>query len=849
MKGSPRRSSAIVWATTCALLVALALTAAWLVRAGRRDALAQAGQTVMQTVAASESELNRALLALDLQLTSLPDVIAPAWRAPGQLDAEAAHRAMAALKDRQLLFNDAALVDDQGHTLAASLPSSDRNGMRLPDGFAARLLAQPVPQLTLSDPAISPATTEPSVYIGRLVTLPGGRRALAVVEVPSTALAAIIGQAGGSPALAITLERGDGRLLATAPSGAGLRVHEALAPLPDAVLQGRPVVAPSRLTGAPALVAARPTLYRALRVTASLPLDEALQAWRQNRNIVLSASLALLALTLLGGALTQWQFNRLLAARGAAARSVQVLDQALVVMPDGFLLCDRDDRVLRWNERYLEMFPWLRGVIRAGIAHAELAAATLGAAQFDADAESRRTWLDERLSSRQRGEGDWERELANGMVVHITDRRTYDGGIVSVFHDVTAAERRLAQAKEHAEAANQAKSQFLATMSHEIRTPLNAVLGLNELMLHSQLDSQQRRHAELIGSSGRLLLALINDILDVSRIEAGQMQLTSAPFSLRPAAESVVALMRERAVSKGLALQLEVGPHGDALVEGDVIRIQQILFNLVGNAVKFTDRGSVRVSVAAEPGAGHDVTLRLQVSDTGIGIPASALPTLFDRFTQADSTTMRRYGGSGLGLAITREIVQLMGGAIATASTPGLGSRFTVTIPSRRVERGEAADAGAQAGEAQAERHALRILVAEDNDVNQILIDALLGRMGHRVHLVANGRLAVEAVRCGDYDLVLMDLQMPEMDGMEATQAIRALGGRFAALPIVAMTANAFDEDRQACLAAGMDDYVAKPIDVARLAEALARCAATVGREPADVSGAPLARARFIHGF
>ena len=830
MKASLRRSSALVWATTCALLLALVATAGWLVASGRRDAIAQAEQSVTQTVVASESELNRALLTLDLQLASLGEVIAPAWRAPGQLDAEAAHRAMVAFKDRQLLFNDAALIDSQGHTLAASLPSSDRNGVHLPEGFAARLIAQGVPQLTISDPAISQETTEPSVFMGRVVVLPGGARGLAVVEVPLTALASIIAQAGGSPAIAVTLERGDGQVLATVPAGAGLRAREQVPPLPEDALQGRPVVAPSRLTGVPAIVAARPTLYRSLRVTVSRPVDDALAAWRKNRDITLVACVALLALTLLGGGLSQWQFNRLVDARSAAARDAQALDQALVVMPDGFLLCDADDKVVRWNERYLEMFPWLRRVIRTGIAHADLADTTRTAPLFDATAEARQRWLDERLRLRRLGESEWERELASGMVVHITDRRTSDGGMVSIFHDVTAAERRLAQAKENAEAANQAKSQFLATMSHEIRTPLNAVLGLNELMLHSPLDSQQRRHAELIGSSGRLLLALINDILDVSRIEAGQMQLMNAPYSVRPAAEGVVALMRERAVSKGLALRLDVTPQDDALIEGDVIRIQQILFNLVGNAVKFTDSGVVQVNVAVEPGAGREVTLRLEVSDTGIGIAESAMPTLFDRFTQADSTAMRRHGGSGLGLAITREIVQMMGGTIATTSTPGLGSRFSVTIPSRRVERAEAAPDVAPAGPVEAARPALRLLVAEDNDVNQILINALLSRMGHRVHLVGNGRLAVEAVRRGDYDLVLMDLQMPEMDGMEATHAIRALGGPFASLPIIAMTANAFDEDRQACLAAGMDDYVAKPIDVAQLADAIARCTASVGQ-------------------
>ena len=824
MKASLRRSSAIVWTATGVLLLALVVTASWLVAAERRDAIARGEQVVTQTVAGSEAELNRALLALDLQLTSLADVIAPAWRAAGPLDADAAHRAMAAFKDRQLLFNDAALIDADGHTLAASLPSSDRNGMRLPDGFAARLFAQGVPQLTISDPAISQSTTEPSVYMARTVTLPDGRRVLAVVEVPMTALAAIIAQAGGSPGLGVTLEREDGQVLATVPSGAGLRAHDQLPPLSDEALRGGPVLAPSRLTGVPAIVAVRPTLYRSLRVTVSLPLSDALLAWHQNRNVIATASLALIALTLIGGALSQWQFNRLADARAAAAGSAETLDQALAVIPDGILLCDKDDRVLRWNDRYIEMFPWMRGVIRVGMPYQQVMTESAGNVMLDMTPGEREAWLAERVESHRRGDADWERDLGNGLVVHATDRRTREGGVVSVYHDVTAAERKLAQAKANAEAANQAKSQFLATMSHEIRTPLNAVLGLNELMLHSPLDSQQRRHAELIGSSGRLLLALINDILDVSRIEAGHLQLTSAPFSVRMAAEGVVALMRERAVAKGLALRLEFAPNEDALIQGDAIRIQQILFNLVGNAIKFTDGGTVQVNVTVEPGAGRALTLHLAVSDTGIGIPASAMPTLFDRFTQADSTTMRRYGGSGLGLAITREIVQMMGGTIATTSTPGVGSRFTVSIPSRFVDRDEVLPAAAESGGAEPARPPLRILVAEDTDVNQILINAVLARMGHVVHLVANGQLAVEAVRRGDYDLVLMDLQMPGMDGMEATQAIRALGGARASLPIIAMTANAFEEDRQACLAAGMDDYVAKPIDVEHLARAIARC-------------------------
>jgi signal transduction histidine kinase/CheY-like chemotaxis protein len=820
-----RRSSAIVWATTCVLLLVLVATAAWLVAVERRDALERADQVVRQTAIGADSDLNRALLALDLQLTGMTDALAPAWRPDGTLDADLAHRAIVAFKDRQLLFNDAALIAADGRTLAASLPASDRGGMRLPDGFLARVVALAVPQLTVSDPAISPASTEPSVYLARLVALPDRQPALAVVEVPMAALTAIIAQPGGDPDLGVTMERDDGRVLATVPSGAGLRARADAAPLPEEALRGEPTLAPSRVTGVPAIVAARPTLYRSLRITVSLPLADALAGWERNRDIIVTATLALVALTLTGGALSQWQFNRLADAREALARSVRTLDQALDAMPDGFLLCDRDDRVLRWNERYVDMLPWMRGVVQVGMTFEEMCAAVEATDLPGAAPQERRQWLTDRERMHRVGDGELERDLGNGLIVRVTDRRTKEGGVVSVFHDVTAAERRLAQAKVNAEAANQAKSQFLATMSHEIRTPLNAVLGLNELMLHSPLDSQQRRHAELIGSSGRLLLALINDILDVSRIEAGHLKLVSAPFSLRSAGQGVVALMHERALAKGLELHLEATPDEDAPVLGDVIRVQQILFNLIGNAIKFTDRGSVRVKLAVEPGAGHAATLRLEVEDTGIGIAASAMPTLFDRFTQADSTTMRRYGGSGLGLAITREIVQLMGGTISTTSTPGVGSRFVVDIPSRHVERDASPSAVESTGHAAPARPALRILVAEDNDVNQILIDALLARMGHVVHLVANGQLAVEAVRRGDYDAVLMDLQMPGMDGMEATQAIRALGDARAAVPIIAMTANAFEEDRRACLAAGMDDYVAKPIDVEQLAQAIERVA------------------------
>jgi CheY-like chemotaxis protein/anti-sigma regulatory factor (Ser/Thr protein kinase) len=298
--------------------------------------------------------------------------------------------------------------------------------------------------------------------------------------------------------------------------------------------------------------------------------------------------------------------------------------------------------------------------------------------------------------------------------------------------------------------------------------------------------------------------------------------------------------MQERAAARRLALRLDAAPAAGGWLRADAVRLRQVLFNLVGNALKFTEQGGVVVRLSQQPLAEGRVQLRLEVEDTGIGIPADALPALFDRFTQADATAARRHGGSGLGLAITREVVQRMGGQIHVQTEPGRGSCFTVTLPCEQApapDRPEAPATAPQPGHSLAEspdapapagavRRSLRILVAEDHAVNQLLIDAMLQRLGHQATLVSDGQLALEQARDGGWDVVLMDMQMPQLDGLSATRAIRALAGPAARVPIVAMTANARPEDRQACLEAGMDDYITKPIDMADLQAALSRATA-----------------------
>ncbi|MDR6870352.1 signal transduction histidine kinase/DNA-binding response OmpR family regulator [Bosea sp. BE125] len=376
-----------------------------------------------------------------------------------------------------------------------------------------------------------------------------------------------------------------------------------------------------------------------------------------------------------------------------------------------------------------------------------------------------------------------------------------------------------AEAAKRAEAGARAKSIFLATMSHEIRTPLNGIIGMVDIMRDSAMSAGQRDRLAVIGDCSDTLLALIDDILDFSKLESGAVEFELAPFELGEVCAAVSNVMGQRACEKGIVLHVD---NPQALVTTDATRLRQILFNLVGNAVKFTDSGWVRLACSLD----QRDCLRVEVEDTGIGIPAEARDRLFQDFSQLDITINRRFGGTGLGLAICRRLIGALGGEIGVSPREGGGSRFWFTLPVSPVAASQAATASVPAQDSAQEpardlTFSGRILVAEDNLINFIVVSELLQRLGLQVDHAPNGEIAVHLAGATHYDLVLMDMQMPVMDGLEATRTIRRRG--LATLPIIALTANAFSSDREDCLAAGMSDFVAKPINRAKMTAILAK--------------------------
>lgn len=437
----------------------------------------------------------------------------------------------------------------------------------------------------------------------------------------------------------------------------------------------------------------------------------------------------------------------------------------------------------------------------------------------------------------------------DGSFQDITDRKQAELELQRIVSEQQEAQERLeaqsgelvamaediAVARDQAEAATRAKSEFLAAMSHEIRTPMNGVLGMTSLLGDTPLSDEQRNFLDVARQSALDLMAIINDILDFSKLEARRVEIEHEDFRLSDVIRNVTQLLEPQAATKGVDLRVEDVGDPIEILRGDATRLRQVLFNLVGNAIKFTSEGHVLIRTATEERDGA-VQLRFEIEDTGIGIKEEARSKLFQSFTQADSSTSREFGGTGLGLAICKQLVELMDGTIGFDSNEGAGSTFWFTIQCERGVLGSLPEADRSATDADGPSKRLRLLLVEDNQINQVVIGTMLRKIGHHVDTVSNGAESIRALRDVPYDLVFMDVQMPEMDGPTATQWIRASGEDWADLPIVALTANALEGHRERYLAAGMSDYVSKPVQAEELAASIARMTGVVGGVPEDTT-------------
>ena len=508
-------------------------------------------------------------------------------------------------------------------------------------------------------------------------------------------------------------------------------------------------------------------------------------------------------------------------------QSEELLRSAIDTIDEALVIFDPDDRLIYCNERYRQTYPLVRDVIQPGRTFEEIVRTWKLRGGGDPPPEGIDAWVAQRVKAHREG-GLLLQRVEGGRYVRVLERTTSQGYTVGFRVDIT----ELMQAKQQAEAANVAKSRFLATMSHELRTPMNGILGMAQLLLQPDLSASDRdAFARTILSSGQALLGLLNDILDLSKVEAGRVDLEQQAFEPVRLLCDTQALFVETARAKGLALESQWrGPVGLHCL-GDAGRLCQMLNNFVSNAIKFTPAGRVTIEGGVVDGADQR-WLEFAVSDTGIGIPADKQALLFQPFSQVDASTTRQYGGTGLGLSIVRSLSQVMGGETGVCSTPGEGSRFWFRVPLRP------ADAPATLAPALADPVRTlppplasgsgrgRVLVVEDHPMNRMVIQNMLGRLGLEVTMAEDGQQGVDAV-CGGAEvaLVLMDVEMPVLDGYAATACIRAWErqqGR-PRLPIVALTANAFDSDRRNALDAGMDDFLAKPVQLEALRQALAR--------------------------
>jgi signal transduction histidine kinase/DNA-binding response OmpR family regulator len=838
-----------------ALLLAQWLTTGLLVSRARDAAITAASDTVQRIARAVEASLNRNLVSVDAMLAGLPPILAP-LSTDGTIDIALVNRVLRELNNQNFTFRDVLLVQPDGMPMASGLAVSRRRP--LPPSLTSLFFDSGYRggQVLIGGPFRNPATGEWALFMARRITLPQAGPLIAVAEVPVPVISTLLAVSGEGAGLRISLERDDGTLMASLPHDETLIGHKLLPPSAERLAQpdGSEVFqSTSRFDGSHIISAVRPTLYPSLSLAASMQLNSALAGWERERTraYLISAGFAALVMVIAATLILALRQREKVEAERSRWRAT--LENAVDSMTDGFVMWDANDRLVACNSRYKDFYRVSAPFITPGAHFDDIMREGFKRGQYPQAGEDVDAFLEE-MRLWHRGENrPMERLLPDGRWVLITERATPGGGTVGIRTDITEIKRTiddLAAARDAAAAAGEAKSQFLARMSHELRTPLNSILGFAQVLLNDpRIAADQKEQLQTLHDAARHLLDLVNGLLDLSKIAAGRLEMRPAPTELRPLLERCITLMGPEIVRKEQHFHMDVRVGVPAAVMADPTRLRQLLLNLLSNAVKFTpSRGEIWLrAIPLEDGK----ILRLEVQDSGPGVPPEQQHLLFQDFVQlAAPTTGNDVGtGTGLGLAIASQLAALMGGRIGCDSPLEGGALFWVELPLPEAELPWQNTAAAIAPSVSEPAPAaqplplpppvrdlpLRVLVVDDVAANRLVARAMLTSAGHHVTLVEDGSAALAAVEAGDFDLVLMDLQMPVMDGLEATRRIRQLPAPRSHLPIVAVTASVLPEQVDACRAAGMDAHLSKPID----RESLLRMVADFGRRAAMAPAGP----------
>jgi signal transduction histidine kinase/CheY-like chemotaxis protein len=845
MPGSARRIRLSIILGVSLLLVAQVLAVSQLITKAHDTAITAATDLAERAGRSVEAAVNRSFVQVDATLVGLPLLLAPLTREQG-MNIAGVNAALRQINTQNFAFRDLLLVGADSQPIAAALPASRRRSLPVPLGPDYQDAGLYAGGLAIGGPAQNPATAEFSLFFARALRLPGFGAVHGVAEVTLPSIAVLLNAGGEAPGLRIWIERTDGTLLASFPQD-NARLGQRI---PDPAEPGPAAIRPSRLDGREVIAATRPTIYPHIRIVAEMDLDLVLADWRDDRERAALFSVVLtLVLVALMISLLVWVTQRSRVEEERLRWRLR-LESALNSMTDGFVMYGADDRLIVCNQSYREMYNLSAPFIEEGAHFEDIVREGARRGQYPQLKGDIESFIRELQEQRRAGGLIVERLLPGGRWILITERVMPDGGTVGIRTDITAlkaAMTQLAAARDDAEKATVARGMFLARMSHELRTPLNAVLGYAQIVLQDQrIQDESRDRLRLMHDAAAHLRDVVNTLLDLTKAEAGKLELRPAPTPLRPLAEACIALVMPEVERKRIAVALDTEASLPATVMADAMRLRQVLLNLLSNAVKFSPQGG-RVALRLRA-TQHPHVIRFEVEDSGPGIPAEQRERLFRDFSQLQAGA-ESGAGTGLGLAISEQLVTAMGGQIGVGDGGGQGGSkgamfwaevslpaVAKPLPSRPVLPLSMPADQARPVEEEADRP-LRLLVVDDIAVNRTLARVMLEQAGHQVTLASDGSEALAAVEANTFDAVLMDVQMPIMDGLEAARRIRQLSGEARRVPIIALTASAMTDQVEACRAAGMDAHLAKPIN--RI-EMLAAVADIARRRHEEEAGSPL---------